>query len=71
VIAKNLQQFKKNVFSENEEGEKIKVYRSLSDADEANFVAGNIWETINKQRKYRFCHSYTEPTLRPELLKMR
>jgi DNA helicase-2/ATP-dependent DNA helicase PcrA len=53
VIAKNLQQFKKNVFSENEEGEKIKVYRSLSDADEANFVAGNIWETRNReQRKY-------------------
>ena len=53
VIAKNLQQFKKNVFSENEEGEKIKVYRSLSDADEANFVAGNIWEIRNReQRKY-------------------
>lgn len=53
VISKNLQQFKKNVFSENEEGEKIKIYRSLSDADEANFVAGNIWETRNReQRKY-------------------
>jgi len=53
VIAKNLQQFKKNVFSENEEGEKIKVYRSLSDADEANFVAGNIWELHNReQRKF-------------------
>lgn len=53
VIAKNLQQFKKNVFSENEVGEKIKVYRSLSDADEANFVAGNIWELHNReQRKF-------------------
>lgn len=53
VISKNLQQFKKNVFSENEEGEKIKVYRSLSDADEANFVAGNIWELHNRdQRKF-------------------
>ncbi|ANF49731.1 ATP-dependent DNA helicase [Chryseobacterium glaciei] len=53
VIAKNLQQFKKNVFSENELGDKIKVYRSLSDADEANFVAGNIWELRNRdQRKY-------------------
>lgn len=53
VIAKNLQQFKKNVFSDNEEGDKIKVYRSLSDADEANFVAGNIWELRNRdQRKY-------------------
>ncbi|MDH6252710.1 DNA helicase-2/ATP-dependent DNA helicase PcrA [Chryseobacterium sp. H1D6B] len=53
IISKNLQQFKKNVFSENEEGDKIKVYRSLSDADEANFVAGNIWELRNRdQRKY-------------------
>lgn len=53
VIAKNLQQFKKNVFSDNEEGDKIKIYRSLSDADEANFVAGNIWELRNRdQRKY-------------------
>ena len=53
VISKNVQQFKKNVFSENEEGEKIKVYRSLSDADEANFVASNIWEMHNSaQRKF-------------------
>lgn len=53
VIAKNLQQFKKNVFSENEEGDRIKVYRSLSDADEANFVASNIWELHNRdQRKF-------------------
>lgn len=51
VIAKNVQQFKKNVFSENEEGEKIKVYRSLSDADEANFVASNIWEMHNSEQK--------------------
>ena len=51
VIAKNLQQFKKNVFSDNEEGEKIKVYRALSDADEANFVAGNIWELHNTEQK--------------------
>ncbi|PIF44544.1 DNA helicase-2/ATP-dependent DNA helicase PcrA [Chryseobacterium sp. 52] len=53
VISKNLQQFKKNVFSDNEEGDKIKIYRSMSDADEANFVAGNIWELRNTdQRKY-------------------
>lgn len=53
VISKNLQQFKKNVFSDNEEGEKIKVYRSLSDADEASFVASNIWELHNSaQRKF-------------------
>ena len=53
VISKNLQQFKKNVFSDNEEGEKIKVYRALSDADEANYVSNNIWELHNfNQRKF-------------------
>lgn len=53
VISKNVQQFKKNVFSDNEEGEKIKVYRALSDADEANFVAAKIWEQHNSaQRKF-------------------
>lgn len=53
VIAKNKAQFKKNVFSDNEVGEKIKVFRALSDADEANFVANNIWEQHNShQRKF-------------------
>jgi len=53
VISKNTQQFKKNVFSDNETGDKIKVYRSLSDADEANFVASNVWELHNRdQRKF-------------------
>lgn len=53
VIAKNKAQFKKNVFSENELGDKIKVFRALSDADEANFVANNIWEQHNtNQRKF-------------------
>ncbi len=51
VISKNVQQFKKNVFSENETGEKIKVYRALSDADEAGFVASNIWELHNSQQR--------------------
>lgn len=53
IIAKNKEQFKKNVFSDNEVGEKIKVFRALSDADEANFVANNIWEQHNShQRKF-------------------
>lgn len=32
-------------------GEKIKIFRALSDADEANFVASNIWELHNSQQK--------------------
>jgi len=53
VISKNQQQFKKNVFSANEVGDKIRVYRSLSDADEANFVASEIFDnSLRNQRKY-------------------
>jgi len=53
IISKNQQQFKKNIFSQNETGEKIQVYRSLSDADEANFVASQIFEnSLRNQRKY-------------------
>lgn len=51
IIAKNKNQFKKTVFSQNEIGDKIKVYRALSDADEANFVASNIWELHNREQK--------------------
>jgi hypothetical protein len=52
--------------------EKNKVYRSLSDADEANFVAGNIWEPATVSRENTaILPFYTEPTLRPEHLKMR
>lgn len=51
VIDKNTEQFKKNVFSKNEIGEKIRVYRALSDADEAGFVAGNIWDLHNTQQR--------------------
>ena len=39
---------RKNVFSDNEVGDKIKVFRALSDADEANFVANNIWGTAQR-----------------------
>jgi DNA helicase II / ATP-dependent DNA helicase PcrA len=50
VIAKNKEQFKKNVFTENAEGELIKVVRTDSDNAEGNFVANSIFETkMNEQ----------------------
>lgn len=52
IIAKNIEQFPKNVFSDNEVGDKIKLYRALSDADEANFVATNIWNLHNQEQKH-------------------
>jgi DNA helicase-2/ATP-dependent DNA helicase PcrA len=72
VIAKNKEQFKKNVFSDNEVGDKIKVFRSLSDADEANFVANNIWEQHNSiKENLQILPFYIEPIHKPELSKMR
>lgn len=71
VIAKNQQQFKKNVFSENEPGDKIQVYRSLSDADEANFVASQILEnSMRNQRKYSDFAILYRTNFRPVHLKM-
>ncbi|MBS1571878.1 MAG: UvrD-helicase domain-containing protein, partial [Bacteroidetes bacterium] len=52
VISKNVKQFPKNVFSDNEVGEKIKIYRAFSDADEANFVANSIWENHHFNQRY-------------------
>ncbi|MCE3278175.1 MAG: ATP-dependent helicase [Bacteroidetes bacterium] len=50
VIAKNKEQLKKNVFTENDEGELIKVQRNDSDNAEGNFVANSIFETkMNEQ----------------------
>jgi hypothetical protein len=53
-------------------GEKIKVFRSLSDADEANFVAitfGN--STILNKENLQILPFYIEPIHKPELSKMR
>ena len=46
IIANNRNQLKKNVFSENETGDKIKVSRAFSDNEEGKIVA----ETIVQQR---------------------
>lgn len=42
IIANNKNQLKKNVFSENEQGDKIKVIRSFSDNEEGKTVAEDI-----------------------------
>jgi DNA helicase II / ATP-dependent DNA helicase PcrA len=50
VIAKNKEQLKKNVFTDNAEGELIKVIRTESDNAEGNYVANSIFETkMNEQ----------------------
>lgn len=53
VINKNKEQIPKRTFSENEEGEKIKVLRALSDKEEGFQVAAEIFKLANyEQQEY-------------------
>lgn len=44
IIAQNKFQLKKNVWTTNEDGERLKVFKSLTDNEEGNFVAQAIFE---------------------------
>ena len=44
IIAKNQDQLEKNVWTANDEGNKIPVYRALTDVDEARYIASQIFE---------------------------
>ena len=45
VIAKNKDQLEKVVWTANDSGNKIKVHRSITDAEEGRYVASSIFET--------------------------
>ena len=47
IIANNKDQFKKNVFTDNEEGNKIKVINANTDSEEGQKIANSIFETKN------------------------
>ena len=54
VIANNKDQFKKNIFTDNEEGEKIKVIKSSTDNEEGQKVASEIYQThFTQQAHYK------------------
>ncbi|MEM1336161.1 MAG: UvrD-helicase domain-containing protein [Bacteroidota bacterium] len=44
IIAKNKNQLEKVVWTDNQEGNKIKVHRSTTDAEEGRYVAGSVFE---------------------------
>jgi len=52
VISKNKEQLKKNVFTDNADGELIKVIRTESDNAEGSFVASSIFETKMNERAH-------------------
>ena len=50
IIVHNKRQLKKDVWTENDHGEKIQLMRALSDNEEGNMVANSIFETkVNRQ----------------------
>ena len=51
VISKNKEQIPKHTFSENEEGEKIKVLRALSDKEEGFQVTNEIFRLANYEQQ--------------------
>lgn len=48
LISKNTRQIKKNVYSENDEGEKLRIIKSYSDLEESAIVANLIMESRNR-----------------------
>ncbi|APD07450.1 DNA helicase [Flavobacteriaceae bacterium UJ101] len=60
IIAKNKNQIQKDVWTSNDEGDLIKVYRALSDGEEGRYVAGTIFDkALSEQRHYSdFCILY-------------
>lgn len=54
IIAQNRDQLEKNVWTANDHGQTIPVYRALTDADEARYVASQIWELqLNEHLKHK------------------
>ncbi|MEL6306394.1 MAG: 3'-5' exonuclease, partial [Bacteroidota bacterium] len=50
IIAKNKNQLEKVVWTSNEEGGKIKIHRSITDAEEGRYVASSIFEQKMQQQ---------------------
>ena len=44
IISKNRDQIKKEVWTDNDQGQKIRVHRAATDNDEGQFVAGQIYQ---------------------------
>ncbi len=53
VIKHNRERKDKNLWTENEEGEKIKYYRAFNERDEAQYTIRKIKELVNKEIAYK------------------
>ena len=51
LIRHNQDQLQKDVWTSNQEGEKIRVYQAISDNQEGQYVAGSIWERQTRENR--------------------
>lgn len=60
IIEKNKDQLEKDVWTDNDSGEKIVVHKAVSDSDEGNWVASNIFEEHQREHEpwNSFCILY-------------
>lgn len=60
IISKNKDQLEKNVWTSNDQGEKIVVHKAVSDSDEGNYVSSNIFEVHQQKQEpwSSFCILY-------------
>jgi len=52
IISNNKDQIDKKVWTDNSEGDKIPIYRAITDTDESNFVAGKIFDLKMREQQY-------------------
>ncbi len=50
IIANNKEQIEKNVWTSNDEGEKIKVYKAMTDNEEGKIIANSIFEHQQREQ---------------------
>ena len=50
IIGENKEQLKKEIWTDNSEGEKISIIKSVSDSDEGKQIANNIFEIKNRNQ---------------------
>ncbi len=50
IIEKNKNQFRKKIWTENGEGDKVVLFNTTTDNEEGNMVARHIFDVVNKER---------------------
>ncbi len=52
IIAKNQDQIKKDVWTQNDAGNRVKVHKAISDNEEGSFIAGTVFEVMQQKQAH-------------------